>query len=208
MIKSLKTKVQIALWVSAIMIVIAIGLFYFPRENNALGFWESLYYTFRLFVFEHDLPAFPRSWPLIFVYFMAPLITISAIGTAISYLLRYTPSLKIRRMSDHVVICGIGRTGKLFALALKEKGIPVVGVDFGLPEDFEEWCDQNKVSMIFGDFNSRVPLEKAGASKARSIIFASGNDLANLEGALNAYEWLQTDRGAIRMPVLFIFMYV
>jgi voltage-gated potassium channel Kch len=199
MIKTLKAKVKIALWAGAIIIVIAIGLFYFPRENNALGFWETLYYTFRLFIFEHDLPTFPRSWPLIFIYFLAPLITISAVGTVISYFLRYTPSLKAHWMSGHVVICGVGRAGKLFALALKKKGISVVGVDLGLPEDFEEWCDRNKVTMIFGDFNSRARLEKAGASKARSIIFASGNDLANLEGALNAYEWLQTDEGAIRL---------
>jgi voltage-gated potassium channel Kch len=74
-----------------------------------------------------------------------------------------------------------------------------VGIDLGPPDDFDEWCAQNKVPMIFGTFNLRAPLEKAGASKARSIIFASGDDLANPEGALTAYEWLQTDEGAIRL---------
>jgi voltage-gated potassium channel Kch len=93
----------------------------------------------------------------------------------------------------------MGRTGKLFASALKEKGIQVVGVDQGPLEDFEEWCDQHRVSMIFGDFNSHALLKKMGASRARSIIFASGDDLANLEGALSAYEWLQTDEGPVRL---------
>ena len=199
MIKTLKAKIQIALWAGSITIVIIVGLFYFPRENYTLGFWETLYFTFRLFIFEHDLPSFPQSGPLIFIYFFAPVITISAVGTLISYLLRRTPSLKARWMSDHVVICGVGRTGKLFAVALKEKGVQVVGVDLKPPEDFEDWRDQYKVPMIFDDFNSNVTMEKAGASKARSIIFSSGDDLENLEGALHTYEWLQTDKGAIRL---------
>jgi len=199
MIKGLKPKIRNALWIASIATVIVIGLFCFPREYKDIGFWQTLYFTLRLFVFEHDLPTFPKSWPLIFIYFLAPVITISAVGTAISYLFRLPPAIKTRWISDHVVVCGMGRTGKIFASALKEKGIQVVGVDLGPLEDFEEWCDQNRVPMIFGDFNSDALLKKVGASRARSIIFASGDDLANLEGALSAYEWLQTDEGPIRL---------
>jgi voltage-gated potassium channel Kch len=199
MIRGLKPKVKTTLWVGSIAVVIVIGLFYFPREYKDAGFWQTLYFTLRLFVFEHDLPTFPKSWPLIFIYFLAPVITISAVGTAISYLFRLPPAIKTRWMSDHAVVCGMGRTGKLFASALKKKGIQVVGVDRGPLEDFEEWCDQHRVPMIFGDFNSDALLKKMGASRARSIIFASGDDLANLEGALSAYEWLQTDEGPVRL---------
>jgi voltage-gated potassium channel Kch len=199
MTKGLKPKVKIAVWLTSIATVIAVGLFYFPRENPDARFWQTLYFTLRLFVFEHDSATFPKSWPLIFIYFLAPVITISAVGTVISYLFRLPPAIKTRWMSDHVVICGMGRTGKLFASALKEKGVQVVGVDLGPPEDFDEWCDQHRVPMIFGDFNSRALLQKMGAAKARSIIFASGDDLANLEGALSAYEWLQTNEGPIRL---------
>lgn len=199
MIRGLKPKVKTTLWAVSIATVIAIGLLYFPREHKDAGFWQTIYFTLRLFVFEHDLPSFPKSWPLIFIYFLAPVITISAVGTAISYLFRLPPAIKTRWMSDHVVICGMGRTGKLFASALKEKGIQVVGVDLGPLEDFDEWCGEHRVSMIFGDFNSRALLKKIGAARARSIIFTSGDDLDNLEGALSAYEWLQTDEGPIRL---------
>jgi len=189
------TKFHIALWLGSIAIVIAIGLYSFPREYGHPGFWESLYSTLRLFVFEHDLPHFPKSWPLIAIYFIAPLITVSALGTAISYLFRMSPVLKTILMADHVVICGIGRTGKLLADTLNKKRVPVVGVDLGPPEEFDQWCHESKVPLIFGDFNSCSLLEKAGALKARSIIFASGNDLFNLEGALGLYEWMRTDKG-------------
>ncbi|MFH1350419.1 MAG: hypothetical protein ABII26_05725, partial [Pseudomonadota bacterium] len=45
----------------------------------------------------------------------------------------------------------------------------------------------------------RAVMEKAGSKKAHSILFASGDDLANLEGALSIYEWLQTDEGPVRL---------
>ncbi|MBW1841643.1 MAG: NAD-binding protein [Deltaproteobacteria bacterium] len=199
MINRIKEKIQIVLWTGSISVVIVIGLFYFPREYSKAGFWETLYFTLRLFVFEHDLPTFPKSGPLIFIYFLAPLITISAVGTAISYIFRISPSLKTRWMSDHVVICGIGRTGKLFATSLKEKGVKVVGVDLGPQERYEDWASGSKVPIIVGNFNSRALLEKAGMDKARSIIFASGDDLDNLNGALSAYEWLQTKEGPFRL---------
>ena len=93
----------------------------------------------------------------------------------------------------------MGRTGKLFASALKARGVQVVGIDLGPPDDFDEWSDQHRVPMVFDNFNSRTVLEKMNAAKARSIIFATGDDLANLEGALSAYDWLQTDNDPVRL---------
>lgn len=195
----LKTKIHIALWSASILMVIAIGLYYFPREFEGAGFWQTLYFTLRLFVFEHDLPRFPQSPPLIFIYFLAPVITLSAAGTAISYLIRFSPALRTRWMSGHVIVCGVGRTGKLFAATLGEKGIGVVGVDLCNGGSLDEWAARHKLPVVRGDFKLRTVLEKAGAPKARAIIFASGNDLVNLEGALSAYEWLRTDTGPARI---------
>ena len=76
----MKSRIQMLLWVVAIGLVLTIGLYYFPMEYDIQsGFWGTLYYTLRLFVMEHDLPTFPRSWPLILIYFLAPMITVSAI---------------------------------------------------------------------------------------------------------------------------------
>ena len=199
MINYLKSKLQMVLWISSIGTVITIGLYYFPIEYKNIGFWETLYFTLRLFFFEHDLPNFPQLWPLVFIYFFAPVITISAAGTVITYLFRISPVLKTRWMSNHVMICGVGRTGKLFASALKKKGVKVVGIDLEISDDLVEWSGKNKVPMISGDFNLRSVLEKSNANRARSLIFASGDDLENLEGAISAYEWLQTDEGPVRL---------
>ena len=199
MIKGIKLKGKIALWVGTTGAILAIGIYFFPREYGEKSFWETLYTTLRLFVFEHDETAFPKTWELILIYFLAPAVTISAVGTAISYFFKLTPAIKTRWMSDHIVICGVGRTGKLFTSTLKAKGLKVVGIDNGATDDFDEFSDQYRVPMVYGDFNSRTVLEKTGAGRARSIIFASGDDLANLEAALSAYRWLQSDKGPVRL---------
>jgi len=42
-------------------------------------------------------------------------------------------------------------------------------------------------------------LKRAGAARARSVIFVSGDDLANLEGAVGVYDWLRCEAGAKRI---------
>lgn len=197
--KSNKIRIQILIWATAISVVIAIGLYYMPKEEDHPNLCEAFYSTLRLFVFERDLPHFPKAIPLIIIYFLAPLITLSALGTAVTYFFRFSPFLRTRWMKGHVVICGVGRTGKLIAAALKSSNVPVVGIDLGPVEEFEEWCMENNVPVIFGDFHNRIHLKNAGAKKARSVIFASGNDLANLEGALTAYEFLKEHPGPVRL---------
>lgn len=197
--KNVKSKFHILFWTISFFTVLGIGVYYFPKEYKGLGFLETLYFTMRLFVFEHDFSRFPDTGALIFIHFAAPLLTLSAVGTAVSYLLRYSPAIKTRYMKDHVIVCGLGRTGRLFVQALMAQKIPVVGIDIGPPEAFDAWMDDNKHPIIFGNFHHHRVLEKAGAERARSIIFASGNDLLNLEGALAAYEWLKTDQGAARI---------
>ena len=190
---------QASLWIGSIILVLLIGIYYFPREDSDLSFLGSLYYSIRLFIMEHDLPDFPKAWPLISIYFFAPAITLSAIGTAVTYLLHLSPALKARYISDHVVVCGVGRTGKIMAATLKQKGVSVVGVDSGSPENFDEWCSEHKVTLIYGDFLSQAVLKKAGAERARSIIFVSGDDLLNLEGVVGAYGWLRSKPGPLRL---------
>jgi voltage-gated potassium channel Kch len=199
MSRRFNSKLGLSLWIASVAAVILIGLYNFPREYRGVGFFEALYYTLRLFVFEHDLPSFPRSWPLILIYFAAPTITISAAGTAVTYLFRLSPAIRTRCMSNHVVVCGLGKSGKLVAATLKKRGVQVAGLDRGPAQAFEEWSAKYRVPIIYGDFKSKALLAKTGAKRARAVIYASGDDLANLEGAIAAYELLRTDSGPIKL---------
>ncbi len=193
------TVLKIGLWSLAIVTVLIIGIHYFPKEEPDLGFWGAFYYTLRVFILEHDLSRFPTAAPLVFIYFFAPLLALSAVGTAITYFFRLSPALQTRLTSDHVVVCGVGRTGKLVAATLKERGVRVVGVDSGSPDAFEEWCGEHKVPIIHGSFLSPQVLERAGIGRARTLIFASGDDLANLEGVVGAYNLLRSRPGPPRL---------
>lgn len=187
------------LWVGSIGVVVAIGLVCLPRDYPQMGFWESLYCTARLFVFEYDLPRFPETWPLILIHFAAPVISVSAVWTAVSRLFHLTPALRMRWHRDHVVICGVGHTGRLLAATLNEARVPVVGVDISEEEALEDWAAEHKIPLVHGSFHSGATLERAGARRARALVFASGDDLVNLEGAVAAYDWLRSDRKPYRL---------
>jgi Trk K+ transport system NAD-binding subunit len=199
LIRGLKIKYQVAFWIIAITLVVGVGVTHFPREFQDTSFWETLYYTLRLFIFENDHGRFPTSWPLILIYFVAPLITLSGIGTAVSYLLRLSPTLKTRLLKGHAIVCGMGRTGRLFARSLKSHGVSVVGIDLCENGDLGEWCDRHNITVLAGSFLSSRLLQKAGIQKARTVIFASGEDLVNLEGALAAYRWIKRGDGLPRL---------
>lgn len=191
--------VRSGIWAGSIAVVIAVGLVFLPREYPELGFWESLYATLRLFVFEHDLPHFPESWPLIAIHFVAPAISLSAAWTLLQRIFNLTPALRTRFASDHVLVCGVGRTGRLLVSTLARRKVGVVGVDLGPPAAYIDFVARERIPLVFGNFQSRTVLERAGASRARCIVFASGDDLANLEGAIAAYGWLKHRRGRPRL---------
>lgn len=191
-----KTLLKGCLWALAVGVVFAVGIVWFPKEYPELGFVEAFYYTLRLFILEHDLPRFPRSLPLVLIYFAAPVVALSALGTLINYLFRLTPLISGKFKSGHVIVCGVGRTGRLLAETFHDQGISVVGVDAAEPEILEDWSSRLRVPVIQGDFLARASLEKAGVARARALIFAAGDDLINLEGAISAHGWLveETDR--------------
>ena len=166
------TPFHIVLWASCILLVLVVGILYFPMEDPSLDFWGAFYYSIRLFILEHDLSHFPTTPQLVFLYFFAPLVAVSAVGTALTYFFRISPSLRCRMLRDHVIICGVGRTGKLLAETLRKKGVRVVGVDNGTPETFEEWSSEHKIPLIYGSFQSQKVLERAGASRARTRVSA------------------------------------
>ncbi len=178
------------LWALSIGIVIITGMIYFPIEVNDLSIWGALYYSIRLFILEHDIPHFPTNPPLIFIYFFAPVIALSALGTVLSYLYRFSPALLFRFRREHVIICGVGKVGKLIHETLGEQKIKVVGIDKGKPENFADFMSKCKTSMVFGDFLSFATMLKAGVNHARNIVFASSDDLLNLEGAIGVYNKL------------------
>lgn len=88
-------------------------------------------------------------------------------------------------LSDHVVVCGLGRFGLRIVELLREQGVPVVVITSpGTREDRRVGAISQGALLLTGDFRFLDTHESARLDTARALILASSDDLANLETAL------------------------
>ena len=90
----------------------------------------------------------------------------------------------IRRMNNHVIICGYGRTGKEIADQLKSEKIStiIIEIDSLKKSDAEE----NGFNVLMADATMDESLLQAGVQNCRSLVATLPNDAANLYVILSA----------------------
>lgn len=87
----------------------------------------------------------------------------------------------ISKLHDHIIVCGVGATGRYVAHEFHEIGEKFVVIDRSqevldqLPEDW-----RSGVLSMVGDATSDSVLKAAGIDTARGLIAALGQDQANL----------------------------
>ncbi len=96
----------------------------------------------------------------------------------------------IRRMKNHVILCGFGRTGKEIAAQLKLDNIPTLIIE--LDSELKSEAENHGFNIIVGDATLDETLIKAGIKKCRSLVVTLPNDAANLYVVLSA-KALNTD---------------
>jgi CPA2 family monovalent cation:H+ antiporter-2 len=79
-------------------------------------------------------------------------------------------------LSDHVIVCGYGLNGRLTAGVLRRLRLPYLCLETN-PETVQvaRALDEH---IFFGDGSSKEMLEKAGAARARAIVFAISDPFA------------------------------
>ncbi len=82
---------------------------------------------------------------------------------------------KIAGMSDHVVICGWGRVGRVVADQLAARGLEFVVVDMDA-----ERLDGISYPSLVGDATDDDVLRQAGIDRARALVCVMSNDAADL----------------------------
>ncbi len=90
----------------------------------------------------------------------------------------------IRRMKNHVILCGFGRTGKEIAAQLKLENIPTLIIE----QDSNRKYDAENLgfNILLGDATLDETLIMAGIKKCRSLVVTLQNDAANLYVVLSA----------------------
>ena len=164
------------------------------RDLSACGWLGHVYYAAGLFVLGGlDLgtpvggPPWARSL-LWVVYFLAPLITTSAVVEGVLRLARpnWTSWFRLR---NHFVVVGAGRVGLLFLEALGRRRRPFVLVDPKQPGALAlELRKRFGTIWIDADIRKRGTLISLRLQHATGVALMTGDDLVNLEAAAKIHQ--------------------
>ncbi len=90
----------------------------------------------------------------------------------------------LRRMQDHVVLCGYGRIGKEIAEQLQLEGVQILVVE--LDPSRKASAEEKGLNVLLADATQDETLLLAGIMRCRSLVVALPNDAANLYVVLSA----------------------
>jgi hypothetical protein len=160
-------------------------------DGHRISIPDRLYNSVILFAFDTPYIPLPRmeNLPaaLQVARWLAPLTTILAgLGAIRAIFSERLTHLRIRFLyRNHVVVCGLGRSGIRFAISFHEK-YPVVAIDNApTPAELEE-CNDRAIPVLIGDASDRLVLSRARIARARHAVVVCGGDGTNLQVALRA----------------------
>jgi voltage-gated potassium channel len=91
---------------------------------------------------------------------------------------------KIRKLSDHYIICGFGRIGEVIARSLTQARVPLLVVDNN-PEHLSR-VEKLGYNVVAGDATREETLVEAGIERARGLVAVVGSDVSNVYITLTA----------------------
>ena len=121
------------------------------------------------------------------LYFISSLTALIVEGDLQGVLRRRSMQRAIATVTDHVIVCGIGTTGRHIATELRAVGIPFVVVDAqrDLLEELDREFEEGLLYVV-GDATDDHVLELAGIERARGVISALNDDKSNLFVTISA----------------------
>ncbi len=177
-----------------------------PEKNHT--FLRAMFFTFSL-VFGETPEEFPSSRPLQALFFIMPILGLTVI---IEGIIDFAMIIRDRRRfertwcvmhastyRDHIIVVGLGRLGFHTFKLLRRLGEPVVVIERDPNNQFLEEVRRDGSPFLIGDARRESLLEDANVGKAKSIIVATNDDMANLEAALDARKLSGKIRVVMRM---------
>ncbi len=160
-------------------------------EREVSGLAESAYYALGLFVLGGLDLGTPVSGPvwgrvlLWIAYFAAPVITASALIEAAARIISPL-ALRIRPLSNHVVLGGAGRLTMLYVRQLRrrDRRRTIVVVE-RMPDHpaLNELRSSWRALVVNGDITNDEVLRRLRLERARRVMLFTGDDFANLDAA-------------------------
>jgi Trk K+ transport system NAD-binding subunit len=103
------------------------------------------------------------------------------------------------QMRDHIVVCGLGNVGYRVVEELRRLGEDVVAIEKRETESFVETVRHLGVPVHVGDARRDELLLATGIARAKAVVCATNDDMANLEIALDAKRMNANIRVVLRM---------
>lgn len=97
---------------------------------------------------------------------------------------RKTMTSELKRLKNHVILCGFGQIGTIIAIRLKEKQIPFVIIE--ADDNAIETIKQMGFYYVQGELTADTSLLAAGAERAKSLVICTPDMTTNLTLALAA----------------------
>ena len=169
------------------VITVLLGFVSFQAVFPGYPFFRKLYYTFQLFTLEsgdrfYENGAQPLWITITFniARFLAMATLIVTIVLAILSVLKskYFKS-KVRHMTDHTILCGLGGIGKAIAEEFSEKHKLVI-VEKEASNENLAGLKKKGVRIIRASALDKIVLENIGIDHAKALVALTGDDFDNL----------------------------
>lgn len=182
--------------------------FHFLYDQRPLGFAEALFVTWSLLANEAPVD-FPNHPLLAAFFFILPplglVVILDGIVRFSYHLLRRDETAPewvramCKSMSNHVVLCGLGKLGLRTLEQLLAMGEQVAVLEKNPACPNLAYARRNGVPVRVGHSREEGVFDDLNVAQAKSIILATNDDLANLEMALDARKINPAIRVVIRV---------
>jgi hypothetical protein len=174
-----------ALWAAGL------GLAYAGFAGNAAALGEQrspldlFHLTIQLITLNSGTVDPPVPWPLAVARLLVPALTAYTLWQAIASIFsQQLVFLRLWRIRNHIVICGLSRKGWLLARGFLERGDPVVVIEEDEQHDLIPPCRERGAIVLVGDATDPETLRRAAVARARHVIAVTSDDGVNAEVAL------------------------
>jgi hypothetical protein len=159
---------------------------YFEDTGQAGSHADAFYRSLQLFGLEGG-DVDPVPWQLQIARFLAPIVTALALIRAIVAVFRErAQAWRLWRMRDHVIVCGLGARGLLFAKRFRERGEDVVVIEHDPEAHGLDDCRDRGIVVLIADATDDPALARARPERARRLIAVGSDDSTNAEVAAEA----------------------
>ncbi len=153
---------------------------------------QAFFYTLNLITLQagpSDAPDSPALQIASIVIMLGGLVSLTGGVTSLFQLITDPKERQLSlaaTVSDHIVVCGVGRVGYRVITELLNHGETVVAVNANESEEWLEPFRKRGVAVLIADARQRQTLINAGVARASAIVACTSDDLTNLDVALDA----------------------